>query len=64
MATMMTPENLVYERPQSFTDTPTHYCPGCTHGVAHRLIAEVLDEMESDRPHHRRGAGGLCGLCL
>ncbi len=37
---------VVYRRPESFTDTPTHYCPGCTHGVAHRLIAEVLDEME------------------
>ncbi len=41
----MATENLVYERPAGFTDTPTHYCPGCTHGVAHRLIAEVLDEM-------------------
>ncbi len=41
----MTTENLVYERPAGFTDAPTHYCPGCTHGVAHRLIAEVLDEM-------------------
>ena len=39
------PNNLVYERPEGFTDTPTHYCPGCTHGVAHRLIAEVLGEM-------------------
>ena len=39
------PNNLVYERPNGFTDTPTHYCPGCTHGVAHRLIAEVLEEM-------------------
>ncbi len=40
-------ENLqvVYKRPESLTDTPTHYCPGCTHGVAHRLVAEVLDEM-------------------
>ncbi|MCA2000765.1 MAG: 2-oxoglutarate oxidoreductase [Chloroflexi bacterium] len=37
--------NLVYERPAGFTAAPTHYCPGCTHGVAHRLIAEVLDEM-------------------
>lgn len=36
---------LVYERPEGFTETPTHYCPGCTHGVAHRLIAEVLEEM-------------------
>src|SRR5512138_1922189 len=40
-----TANNLVYERPEGFTDTPTHYCPGCTHGVAHRLVAEVLKEM-------------------
>ena len=40
-----TANNLVYERPEGFTETPTHYCPGCTHGVAHRLIAEVLEEM-------------------
>src|SRR3990172_8725480 len=39
------PSTIVYQRPRSFTDTPTHYCPGCTHGVAHHLIAEVLDEM-------------------
>ena len=39
------PNNLVYERPTGFTDTPTHYCPGCTHGVSHRLVAEVLEEM-------------------
>ena len=36
---------LVYERPESFTPIHTHYCPGCTHGVAHRLVAEVIDEM-------------------
>lgn len=35
----------VYERPRSLKDTVTHYCPGCTHGVSHRLVAEVLDEM-------------------
>src|SRR3990170_3557485 len=39
-------ENIVYSRPKSLVDVPTHYCPGCTHGVAHRLIAEVLDEMD------------------
>ncbi len=39
------PAQIVYQRPESFTDTPTHYCPGCTHGIAHRLVAEVLDEM-------------------
>lgn len=45
MATNL-PAELVYQRPESFTETVTHYCPGCTHGVAHRLVAEVLDEME------------------
>lgn len=39
-------EQLVYQRPKSLTSMPTHYCPGCTHGVAHRLIAEVMDEMD------------------
>ncbi|MEW6180588.1 MAG: thiamine pyrophosphate-dependent enzyme [Chloroflexota bacterium] len=38
-------EVVVYERPQSLEECATHYCPGCTHGVAHRLIAEVIDEM-------------------
>lgn len=37
---------LVFSRPEALADAPTHYCPGCTHGVAHRLIAEVLDEMQ------------------
>ena len=35
----------VYERPQTFTPVITHYCPGCTHGVVHRLVAEVMQEM-------------------
>jgi 2-oxoglutarate ferredoxin oxidoreductase subunit beta len=39
-------EILVYERPEALADVTTHYCPGCTHGVAHRLIAEVIDELE------------------
>ena len=38
-------EEMVYLRPEAFTDTSTHYCPGCTHGTAHRLVAEVIDEM-------------------
>jgi 2-oxoglutarate ferredoxin oxidoreductase subunit beta len=38
-------ETIVYQRPESLTDGSTHYCPGCTHGTAHRLIAEVVDEM-------------------
>lgn len=35
----------VYERPLTLTPALTHYCPGCTHGVIHRLVAEVLDEL-------------------
>ncbi len=38
-------ESLIYARPGSLTPIGTHYCPGCTHGVAHRLIAEIIDEM-------------------
>lgn len=36
---------VVFDRPKSLADIPTHYCPGCTHGIIHRLIAEVIDEM-------------------
>jgi 2-oxoglutarate ferredoxin oxidoreductase subunit beta len=43
---MDAPVQVVYSRPDSLTETPTSYCPGCTHGTAHRLIAEVIDEME------------------
>ncbi len=35
----------VFERPKTLIDTELHYCPGCGHGVAHRLIAEVIDEL-------------------
>jgi 2-oxoglutarate ferredoxin oxidoreductase subunit beta len=36
---------LIYQRPESLCAVHTHYCPGCTHGVAHRLLAEVIDEL-------------------
>jgi 2-oxoglutarate/2-oxoacid ferredoxin oxidoreductase subunit beta len=42
----MADRRLVYRRPASLTSKPTHYCPGCGHGIVHRLIAELLDEME------------------
>jgi 2-oxoglutarate ferredoxin oxidoreductase subunit beta len=38
-------ETLIYSKPEGLTTIGTHYCPGCTHGIAHRLVAEVLDEM-------------------
>jgi len=37
--------DMIYTRPESLTLRDTHYCPGCTHGTIHRLIAEVLDEL-------------------
>jgi len=37
--------DMLYQRPESLTDRHMHYCPGCGHGIAHRLIAEVVDEL-------------------
>ena len=39
------PENLVYKKPTLMNDNPMHYCPGCSHGVVHKLVAEVIEEM-------------------
>ena len=39
------PENLVYAKPRLITDDVMHYCPGCSHGTVHKLVAEVIDEM-------------------
>ena len=36
---------VVFDKPHALTDTPMHYCPGCTHGIVHRLVAEVIDEL-------------------
>ncbi len=36
----------VFERPHALTDKVFHYCPGCSHGIVHRLVAEVLDELD------------------
>ncbi|MDD3310503.1 thiamine pyrophosphate-dependent enzyme [Pseudodesulfovibrio sp.] len=38
-------EKIVFRKPESVIDRATHYCPGCHHGVAHRLVGEVLDEL-------------------
>ena len=39
---------VVFEKPKTLTDAPLHYCPGCTHGIIHRLVAEVIDELGID----------------
>lgn len=40
------PPRVIFRRPELLTDVSTHYCPGCGHGIIHRLLAEVLGELE------------------
>ncbi|MFZ1290388.1 MAG: thiamine pyrophosphate-dependent enzyme [Melioribacteraceae bacterium] len=42
---LISPENIVYQKPGTLLDVEMHYCPGCGHGVVHRILAEVIDEM-------------------
>ena len=42
---IIAPENLVYQKPTLMNDNHMHYCPGCSHGVVHKLVAEVIEEM-------------------
>ena len=37
---------MVFEKPKALTDAPLHYCPGCTHGIIHRLVAEAIDSLD------------------
>ena len=37
---------IVYAKPKTITDTPMHYCPGCGHGVVHRVLMEVVEELK------------------
>jgi 2-oxoglutarate ferredoxin oxidoreductase subunit beta len=46
IADIINPANLVYEKTKVMNDTPMHYCPGCSHGVVHKLIGEVISEMD------------------
>ena len=36
---------VVFQKPKALTDAPFHYCPGCTHGIIHRLVAEAIDDL-------------------
>ncbi|MBO4907388.1 MAG: 2-oxoglutarate oxidoreductase [Bacteroidaceae bacterium] len=42
---ILSPENIVYKKPTLMNDNHMHYCPGCSHGVVHKLVAEVIEEM-------------------
>ncbi len=37
---------IVFEKPKALTSAPLHYCPGCTHGIIHRLVAEAIDSLD------------------
>lgn len=36
---------IVFQKPHALTNAPLHYCPGCTHGIVHRLVAQAIDEL-------------------
>ena len=38
-------ENIVYQKPRLMNDETMHYCPGCSHGMVHKLVAEIIEEM-------------------
>ena len=40
---------IVFEKTKMLTDAPMHYCPGCTHGIAHRLVAECIEELHMEK---------------
>jgi 2-oxoglutarate ferredoxin oxidoreductase subunit beta len=37
---------VIFKKPEAMADTVLHYCPGCTHGIVHRLVAEAIDELD------------------
>ena len=39
---------VLFSKPHAMADVPLHYCPGCTHGIVHRLVAEAIDELDSE----------------
>lgn len=52
---------VVFQKTSMLTDTPFHYCPGCTHGIIHRLVAEVLEELGVGiRPSASRPSAARC----
>lgn len=53
--------SVVFKKPHALTDVQTHYCPGCTHGIVHRLVAEVMDEMDIEGKTVAIVPGGMFG---
>ena len=46
LKSIVSPENLVYDKPELMNDNHMHYCPGCSHGVVHKVIAEVIKDLD------------------
>ena len=44
----------IYRKTKGLQDTELHYCPGCAHGIVHKLIGEILEEMDALRSEERR----------
>jgi len=40
---------IVFDKPKSLSDVPLHYCPGCTHGIVHRLVAQAIDALDIEK---------------
>ena len=55
---------IVYQKSKGLTDAELHYCPGCTHGIIHKLVAETPGGNGRFGQHRGRGSGGLLRLCL
>lgn len=49
------PENIVYQKPRLMNNETMHYCPGCSHGMVHKLVAEIIEEMNLE--------GETIGVC-
>ena len=45
---ILQPQNMVAQKPELMNDVTMHYCPGCSHGVVHKLVAEVIAEMSME----------------
>ena len=59
MNDIISPENLVYKKPELLNDTHMHYCAGCSHGVVHKLVAEVIEEIAERLAHGEQGITGV-----
>ena len=55
------PENLVYRRTDLLTDNTLSYCPGCGHGTVHRILAEIIEEMDLQSTDYRSITGWVFG---